>query len=537
MPKVPEATRHLPNGQDVFHQGRVQILRGYIHIGNKKVFELSKVTKLSERSSAAVAVRLQHDTEDWLQVVFDSSGKAEGFRRDVEAKMRTKTSREEKTKVEKENVIVKHPVNAAKEQASDRVTPLPLKRIGVPTPSEGSSSKICRRETPEKVALAGLPELKEPEESFVAMVESWKHRGTHDSEGAALSQRERSTSLDSTHSSKAGDREEHTVALSASQAVPAAPDTEQQRSEEWVSQQYEFGAVLEKTASSEVRVATGKNSKHELVLKRVNKKVAQHWLCRSRTSRLSERSEAKLLKDLKHPNIIELHDFFETEMHVYLIMEYAPAGDLLKYLITYGHLQEEDARRLFHELCDAVRYLHSKDVVHRDLKLSNILLTDVDPKKAHVKVADLGVSRKARRVDECHTVCGTLDYLAPEVLELRAASRRPASRLENNKPLNCPASASKVDLEGGYGLPADMWSLGVVLYMMLCGQPPFDGHQGDTLLCQQIKDGTWEFDVRPWKSISRQAKDLINNLLVQDPDKRFTIKEVFEHRWLQDAGT
>lgn len=541
MPRqVPTATRHFHVwGQDVCYQGPVKITRGSVYIQNKPVLELSKVTDLPERSNS-VAVRLQLENSDWLEVIFDTSCKAEAFRRDAGAcmaKMRARTARTEKSKVDKENLIVKLPIDAASKQAGDKGTRHPLKRLPQKrtvgsTPGEALPSKALRRETPEKVPMAVVSESRESEESFVDMVKSWMKQDTHALEPSSLHNR------DSVHSLELGDSEERLNTYSTTQVEPAWPDTELDRTEEWMCEKYDFGAVLEKSTSSEVCVATHKESGRELVLKIINKLAVKNWLVRSNSSELTLRSEAELMKDLKHPHIIELHDVFETEMHTYLIMEYAPGGDLLKYLIKHGHLTEDIARRLFYELCDAVRYLHSTGVVHRDLKLSNILLTDLNPKSAHVKVADLGVSRKAERSCECQTFCGTLDYIAPEVAALRTQSRNTMTNLP--RPLrqtyrsSCPEDAHR----GGYGRPADMWSLGVILYMMLCGRPPFDGHQGDTRLCQQIESGKWEFDGRPWTTtVSSQAMDLISKLLVQDPRNRFTIEEVFQHSWLHVTGS
>jgi len=166
------------------------------------------------------------------------------------------------------------------------------------------------------------------------------------------------------------------------------------------------------------------------------------------------------------------------------------------------------ARRLFRDLCDAVKYLHTNSIVHRDLKPENILLTTKDRNSMQLKIADFGLARSNHQSNDCKTFCGTPHYFAPEVIN---------------------TFRDHESTEAGYGKQADMWSLGVILYIMLSGIPPFE-EEG---LYEQILEGKFEFDVREWTVVSKEAKDLVKQLMTVNPKDRLTIDQACRHRWLQ----
>merc|ERR1712039_338115 len=207
----------------------------------------------------------------------------------------------------------------------------------------------------------------------------------------------------------------------------------------------------------------------------------------------------------------------------------------------HGCMPEQRACRLFRDICSTVRHLHRQGVVHRDLKPENILLTSEDPDSAAPKLADFGISRQEFQIDECTTFVGTLPYLAPEVWRV-ALPPAPGSKCGKAfegpdiaaTKLTAQESAEKSNETVGYGKAVDMWSLGVILYIMLSGVPPFDASCVTRDLAQQIIRGDWRFDVPQWRKVSDKAKDLVRGCLTVSPASRLSIDAVLGHEWLRD---
>ncbi|KAF7247960.1 Serine/threonine-protein kinase DCLK3 [Varanus komodoensis] len=217
-------------------------------------------------------------------------------------------------------------------------------------------------------------------------------------------------------------------------------------------------------------------------------------------------NEILIIKRLSHPNIVSLIEVFETDAEIYLIMEYVPDGDLFDAIIESVKFTEHDAALMITDLCEALVYIHSKNIVHRDLKPENLLVQRNPDKTTTLKLADFGLAKLVKK--PIFTVCGTPTYVAPEILA-----------------------------ENGYGLEVDMWATGVILYILLCGFPPFRSHERDQEeLFQIIQLGHYEFLSPYWDNISAAAKDLISRLLVVDPKKRYTAKQILQHRWIHTAG-
>lgn len=224
--------------------------------------------------------------------------------------------------------------------------------------------------------------------------------------------------------------------------------------------------------------------------------------------------EIDVLLDLDHPNIVGLREYFVHNDKVYLIMELLRGGELLDAVNTRGQYGEADARTIFRQLIEGVQYLHSRGVVHRDLKLDNLLLVNKGDITT-VKIADFGVARKlhpAQGLSQMRTMVGTPQYMAPEII---CSSKRQIT-----------TSHSSV-----YGPACDLWSCGVILFMLLGGYPPFwdDSHP---MLLRKIAVGAFRYSDPVWKSVSWQAKDLISRLLVVDPAKRLTVEQVLAHPWM-----
>ncbi|KAF8522699.1 Pkinase-domain-containing protein [Hysterangium stoloniferum] len=215
--------------------------------------------------------------------------------------------------------------------------------------------------------------------------------------------------------------------------------------------------------------------------------------------------EIEVLKLLKHPNIVRLYDVIETDKYIGIILEYASGGELFDHILAHRYLKEKDACKLFAQLISGVSYIHSKKIVHRDLKLENLLLD----RSRNVIITDFGFANRFehRSDDLMQTSCGSPCYAAPEL----------------------------VISEGLYvGSAVDIWSCGVILYAMLAGYLPFDDDpanpEGDNinLLYKYIVNTPLTFP----DYVSTEARDLLSLMLVPDPKRRAGLKEIMAHSWL-----
>ncbi|XP_072797065.1 serine/threonine-protein kinase DCLK3 [Vicugna pacos] len=217
-------------------------------------------------------------------------------------------------------------------------------------------------------------------------------------------------------------------------------------------------------------------------------------------------SEILIIQSLSHPNIVKLHEVYETDTEIFLIMEYVQGGDLFDAIIESVKFPERDAALMLMDLCKALVHMHDRRIVHRDLKPENLLVQRNEDKSTTLKLADFGLAKHVVR--PIFTVCGTPTYVAPEILS-----------------------------EKGYGLEVDMWAAGVILYILLCGFPPFRSPERDQdELFNIIQLGRFEFLAPYWDNISDAAKDLVSRLLVVDPKKRYTAHQVLQHPWIETAG-
>jgi hypothetical protein len=226
--------------------------------------------------------------------------------------------------------------------------------------------------------------------------------------------------------------------------------------------------------------------------------------------KLSEEDEAALLdevailKEMKHPHIIRLYDFFVTPLTYYLVMEKMSGGELFDRIVAKAYYNEKEARNVCKILIEAVGHCHSNKVAHRDLKPENLLLLSEDDDSA-VKIADFGFAKRVLKPNSLTTQCGTPGYVAPEILE------------------GIP-----------YDQKADMWSCGVILYILLGGYPPFiENNQRE--LFRKIRKGDYEFHPEYWQNVSSEAKDLISALLTIDPMKRLDAEQAAENEWIREA--
>lgn len=187
-------------------------------------------------------------------------------------------------------------------------------------------------------------------------------------------------------------------------------------------------------------------------------------------------NEISILKLVDHPNIVKLFEVFEDEGQYYLVMELMTGGDLFGKLKQKKVFTEAEASNLIRPIIDAINYLHSLNIIHRDIKLENLLYSTDDPSSRMIKVSDFGLARFISLETLASTTCGTPGYVAPEIL-----------------------------YQTKYGKECDYWSIGVVLYTMLCGYMPF--YDKDTLaLFEKIKQGVYWFHPPAWDNISVEAK-------------------------------
>jgi serine/threonine protein kinase len=237
-------------------------------------------------------------------------------------------------------------------------------------------------------------------------------------------------------------------------------------------------------------------------------------------------AEFDLLHKLAHPNIITVHDhFFQTGQdgrRTYcIVMDLLEHGDLLDFMLARNRpLSEPEARRVFIQLINATEYLHGNDIVHRDIKPENILVSSREP--LTVKLTDFGLSRIMDTRGFLTTVCGTPQYLAPEVL--RISHYVPAEHRAQEPAEGAPGASGAA----GYGKAVDYWSLGVILYIMLALAQPFD----DNNLVNTIVTGQFSFPPDVWGGYDPSVQDLIRGLLTTDPTHRLDGAAVRRHPWV-----
>jgi len=216
--------------------------------------------------------------------------------------------------------------------------------------------------------------------------------------------------------------------------------------------------------------------------------------------------EVALMKEMDHPNIIKLYETFEDKRSISLVMEICEGGELFDRIVEAQNFTETVSSIIMQQICRATHYMHSKNIAHRDIKPENFLFLSRDPidqPNCLLKVIDFGLSRRFKEGEFMTTKAGTPFYVSPECLE------------------------------GRYNQLCDTWSIGVVMYILLCGYPPFHADDEKAVLVK-VRRSTFDFPDADWKFISESAKDLIRKLLKKRPGDRMTAEQALKHRWTKE---
>ncbi|KAK3533825.1 hypothetical protein QTP70_032167 [Hemibagrus guttatus] len=270
-----------------------------------------------------------------------------------------------------------------------------------------------------------------------------------------------------------------------------------------IQQIYSIGRKLGQGSFGVVCEATHMETQKKWAIKKVNKEKAG-----SSGVKLLER-EVNILKQVNHKHIIHLEEVFETPERMYLVVDLCEGGELKKLLQKNKRFSEEETKHIIRSLAEATVYLHKLDIVHRDLKLENILVDTYHHSNDHaminIKITDFGLSVQkggVRSGNMLQTTCGTPKYMAPEVINGHEYSQQ-----------------------------CDMWSIGVIMYMLLSGEPPFRS-SSEEHLSEMIKKGELNFSAPVWDTVSDAAKTVLSCLLKVDPAHRITASELLHNPWV-----
>lgn len=259
-----------------------------------------------------------------------------------------------------------------------------------------------------------------------------------------------------------------------------------------------------------------------------------------------------LFAELDHPNLIKLHDVFESDDQLLLVTDLMRGGDLFQQLTRAASFSEAEAAKLARQIISAVAYLHENGIVHCDLKPSNILVLEKQDEASRqskekagenkdangsgmaIKIADFGLSQsigvRGSENSKLTDVCGTPEYFAPELADIAL------NRSATDASKEATAAASELEDDGkGYGPPLDCWAVGCIVYELLAGYPPYQA-QDENVLFYKIMENQMEFPKEAFGTISPDATQLIKELTLTDPDERLSCEAALSHAWLAEGN-
>ncbi|XP_049890014.1 death-associated protein kinase 2 [Epinephelus moara] len=232
-------------------------------------------------------------------------------------------------------------------------------------------------------------------------------------------------------------------------------------------------------------------------------KIRKNTCSRLGLDRNSVEQEVEILQAIQHPNIVTLKDVFESRAEVVLILELVSGGELFDFIAEKENLLESEAIEFMKQILEGLGFMHSKNIAHFDLKPENIMLSDKESPHSNIKLIDFGLAHHFHQGEEYRSTSGTPQYIAPEVI--------------NCEPLSTAA---------------DMWSIGVITYILLSGLSPFQGDTDEETL-RNITVINYEFAARYFSMTSSMARDFIQKLLVKNPNDRMTAVECLLHPWIK----
>ncbi|MCJ1403285.1 serine/threonine-protein kinase KIN2 [Xylographa trunciseda] len=265
--------------------------------------------------------------------------------------------------------------------------------------------------------------------------------------------------------------------------------------------QWSLGKTIGAGSMGKVKLAKNLETGEQVAIKIVPRQSTdEHHSVRDReradhSKEIRTAREAAIVTLLNHPYICGMRDVVRTNYHWYMLFEYVNGGQMLDYIISHGRLKEKQARKFGRQIASALDYCHRNSIVHRDLKIENILIS----KTGDIKIIDFGLSNLFSPRNHLKTFCGSLYFAAPELLQARQYT----------------------------GPEVDIWSFGIVLYVLVCGKVPFDD-QSMPQLHAKIKKGIVDYPA--W--LSAECKNLISRMLVTDPKQRATLSEIMNHPWI-----